>query len=181
MTPFTLTLTQGDSFSRTYSLDGYLPADYTLHAAFRGQSSLDLTATADLSNFVLTITPAQSSALNPGNYQVSLYLTSPTERITLLTHSLTIYPDPLNLPDGVDVRTHVERVLDAVTAYIEARAVDGSVDHLVTEVDGLKLTRMSMKELTDLRDLYQDKVARLKGLHPKVVSRYFTNTVRTYQ
>jgi hypothetical protein len=65
-------------------------------------------------------------------------------------------------------------MLDAIEAFIEKRATQGQLDHLMSEIDQKKLQRMSMTELVALRDHYKSKVMAIKNTAPRKFLYQFT-------
>jgi hypothetical protein len=158
LTDFPSTITQGDSFTFTTSIDEYPPTDgYTLNLAIRGLSSADIVATTLASDYIIDIPTSISSTLTPGTYKAIFFATKGIERITLYSKSLEVLEDPI-LMGNIDMRSHEQIMLDAIEAFIEKRATQGQLDHLSTEIDAKKLQRMSMTDLVALRDHYKSKV-----------------------
>ena len=158
LTDFPSTITQGDSFKFTTPIDEYTPTDgYTLNLAIRGLSSADIVATTLLSDYIIDIPSSISSTLTPGTYKAIFFVTKGIERVTLYSKSLEVLEDPI-LMGNIDMRSHEEIMLDAIEAFIEKRATQGQLDHLMSEIDQKKLQRMSMTELVALRDHYKAKV-----------------------
>ena len=158
LTNFPSTITQGDSFTFTTPIEEYPPtAGYTLNLAIRGLSSVDIIAATLLSDYIIDIPSSVSSTLTPGTYKAIFFVTKGIERVTLYSKSLEVLEDPI-LIGNIDMRSHEQIMLDAIEAFIEKRATQGQLDHLMSEIDAKKLQRMSMTELVALRDHYKAKV-----------------------
>lgn len=171
---FPSSIVQGDSFTFKTYVSEYSPTDgYELRLAIRGLSSADVTATTLAGQYIFDITTSITASLTPGVYKAIFYVVKGIERITLKSSVLEVIDDPILL-GNIDLRTHEEIMLDAIEAYMQNRATNNQLDHIMTEIDGKKLQRMTMNELTQLRDHYKTKVMALKNKAPRKFLYQFT-------
>jgi|694.fasta_scaffold41482_2 hypothetical protein len=159
---------QGDSLEiKVNQSDINIELDDVVNIAIRGNVNLDIIGVLEDSDYVFNITSTQSSNLVEGQYKLILYVTNTNYKKTLYASSLVVKPDLTVIEAGYDFKTHAQKMLEAIEAFIEGRATKNQLDHLMTEVDGKKLQRMSMLELLKLRDYYQGKVNEETGRIPK--------------
>ena len=172
-------ITAGDTITWLRSLPGY-PATggWALHYALRGLAAIDIAASADGDNHLVSVIPATSAEYTDGIYTVQGYVTNGTDRITVFSDTITIKPDLVSAVAGYDGRSHVKRVLDSIEAVIEGRASKG--DQQLT-IDGTTLIKMTATELLQLRTRYKTeyrkeqrsaRVAQGKNSCRKIVTRF---------
>ncbi len=75
---------------------------------------------------------------------------------TVASGSIRVLPDP----SAQDVRSHAEKVLDAIEALIEGRATKDVTSYSIA---GRSLTRMSPDELVKWRSHYRNEVAKQRN------------------
>ena len=143
--------------STTYTSD-----QYVLSWSLRGAVALSLTAVASSgTGYKTTITSVQSATLTAGNYFWQAFVTKAGNRVTIGSGQTQIISN-LAVGTGVyDGRMEVEKMLDAVTAAIQARLTGGAV--LRYEIKGRDLERDPIPDLILLRDRLKVEVARAKA------------------
>lgn len=151
-------LRAGDTARWTRDLGDY-PASqgwtlsYTLVTSTAAHS---FSATANGDAFDVTVAAAVTAAWAAGHYQLQEYVAKSGERYTLATTPLRILPNLAAVVSGLDVRSHARKVLDAINAWLEAKAPTAAS----FEIAGRKLQNYSLADLLALRDRYRAEVAR---------------------
>lgn len=196
------TIIAGDTLELDLLFDGYTPTDedgWLVWVALRGnQRSIDIkdgetgvTIVTTTGRYVITVTPAATSAYVAGDYKYAIYMYKqvitgdPGEEVTTITDrflvdegTCVIKPDLSAMTDTSDARSHVKIVLDAIEAVIANRA---TVDQMSYTIAGRSLGRMPIGDLLMLRDRYRaeyagelqaEKIAQGMGGNPRVVVRF---------
>ncbi len=154
--------TAGDTVKWTKSLDDY-PADlYALKyqiIPLSGGAPLIVSATADGTDYAITISAAISAGYSSGDYRWYSYVTdiaTSTERYSINHGDLTIDPDP-TAATVADLRSHARTVLDAIEALLEGEA---SIAQQEMSIEGKSLKRREIPELLEMRSAYLAEVKR---------------------
>lgn len=116
----------GNSYAWTKTLDDY-PADdgWTLSYSLRGTPPqayvIDFSATADGSDFAISLTSATTLDWVPGTYTLAGYVTDGTNRYEVFRGLVTITPNisALTAEEGFDGRTYWQRIRDKLRLTIE--------------------------------------------------------------
>lgn len=121
-----------------------------------------ITGVADAPAGVWRFTAAAgvTAALAPGVYRwaaVAYANGQAGDRITLRTGEITVRPDPLA---ATDARSAPERILAAIEATIEGRAVKDADSYTI---EGRSIARTPIADLLRLRAVYQREVAAARG------------------
>ena len=95
-----------------------------------------------------------TAARAPGAYAWAALLLRGDERVTAATGRVLIHPDPATAT--ADIRSHAERVLDAIRAVIEGRATKDQESYSIA---GRSLSRTPLGELLALERRYAARVA----------------------
>lgn len=165
----------GDSAAWTRSLTDY-PASggWSLKYTLVGPTSVyTIDATADGDDFAVSVAANASAEWVPGSYSLQEYVSNAAgERHTI---GITRFAVAANLAatsaGGADTRSHAQKVLDSINAWLESRApVAGSV-----QVNGRNISWYPIADLLVLRDRYRREVALeadggLRRGHPVYVS-----------
>lgn len=148
-----LVVTAGDTIEWKRTFDDYpASAGWVLTYALRSaSSSIDITASADVDDHLVSITAATSAAYVADTYSWQAYVTKGIERFSVDKGTLTINPD-FAAAGTYDNRTHVKKVLDAIEAALESRA---SKEQLSYTINGRALTLLTPAELMEARSRYQ--------------------------
>jgi hypothetical protein len=155
-----------------------IPAGYeawTGSARLVGQSQMAATVTTEGTDYRVRF-PGQATGttgvfktaqLIPGQYTLSVFSTSGTDRRTVITQAITIAPDPAT----TTTEPHCVKMLRIVEAAIAARVSgngDGGLDAYI--IDGTSATKVPLERLEQLRNKYSSEVAALNngGQIPRV-------------
>lgn len=159
------TLKVGDTWSWEESLDDY-PADvWTLKFAMRGNANaVNITASASGLTHAISVAAADTAKYVAGKYHWEAYVemgSGPTlERYAVGSGKIELLPALFQTPSGVDVRSHAEKVLDAVEAVIEGRATQAQAS---MSIMGRAIQFIPISELLMLRTKYRAEVKVERG------------------
>lgn len=159
MNPFPTTARAGDTFRTVRSWPDYpASAGWVLHAsAVSSAGVISIDGSADGDDHVLAVGAGLTAGWLPATYRLVEYVTRGADRHTLAQHSFTVQPDLAAAQAGTDTRTHAERVLAHVEAFLET----GTGSEF--EVAGRRLRNYPLPELLALRDRYRAEVRRQSG------------------
>ena len=148
------TYTDADGFEVVVSLNGPSgsPIPYSYSTTVNGNA------------FDLLVPALETSGYQAGRYSYAIVavkqlLPSGTEEYTI-EYGVTEVAVRADLNFDQDLRTHAEKVLDAIEAVIEGRA---SKDQESYTISGRTLQRTPLRDLLNLRKYYKDQVATEKG------------------
>jgi len=130
-------------------------ATYVARITGGGASEITLTGTAYNSDYLFTVSSADSAAFTAGYYhwQLEIVRDSDSNRIVVDRGDFTAIVD-LDV-NATDPRSHAEIMLDKLETVLQGRA-DGDV--LSYSIAGRSLTKMSPEELVTWRDYYKREV-----------------------
>lgn len=159
MNPFPTTARAGDTFRTVRSWPDYpASAGWVLHVtAVSTAGVINADATADGDDHVLAVSAALTAGWLPATYRLVEYVTRGADRHTLAQHSFTVQPDLAAATVAADTRSHAERVLAHVEAFLET----GTESEF--EIAGRRLRNYPLPELIVLRDRYRAEVRRQSG------------------
>ncbi len=131
-------------------------ARYVSRISTGANTEFTVSATADGSDYLLTIPSATTSGFTPGNYmwQLEIERNSDNERINIDRGHWAVLTD---LDNNVDPRTHNEIMLSKIESLLEGKA-DSDVSSY--SIAGRSLNKLTPQELLDWRDYYRREVAR---------------------
>ncbi len=153
-------LTAGTTAKWTKSLPDYPAGEWTLVYALRSANDkLDVTATANGTDYDVTITATESDTLSAGRYAWQAVVSKGDETYLADQGFLTV-KKLLSAADTFDPRTQNEKNLEALDAVIAGKA---SADVLEYTINGRQLRRYPIKELIALRNHYAALVASEKA------------------
>lgn len=145
---------------RRADLTDYSPTLFDLKysariAATGGATEIEITATADGDDFLISIPSATTDAYTVGDYHWQAYIIrkSDSERIRISRGVWEVRPN--FDADAADPRTHAEIMVDKIESVIEGRA---SSDISNYSIAGRQITKLSPKELISWRDFYRSEV-----------------------
>lgn len=151
----------GDTVEWTKSLGDYPPSEgWTLKYSFRGQSSLDVTASVVASQYSVAITPAQSVTLEPGAYTLAGYVegsgTYAGKQYEVYRRALIVEP---SVEDAMptELQTQAEKNLAAIEAVLAGRITSDIESY---QVAGRQVTKIPVAELLKLRNVFAAQVRR---------------------
>lgn len=137
----------------------YPASDWDLTLHLRGASILDVDATPDGDDFLVTIPAADSDGLTPGTYRWAERVSDGTEVYTAATGVVEITLDMATATAGA-AQSHAERTLALIEAALEGRIPEGMESY---QVAGRAVTKIPIAELAKLRGIYAAKVWREKN------------------
>lgn len=145
-----------------------VPGDYTTwtgSARLTGPSTMDASSVVtEANNYHITFhgqsTPGTKS-LTAGQYQLTVWATSGTDRKTIAQFPITITTD---LSTGTPALAHAIEMLTAIEAAINAR-ITGNTEGGVEEyaIEGTQVKKLSMMDLQKLRNKYAAEVQALQN------------------
>lgn len=126
-----------------------------------GGSGLDFTAAQDGGSWKVSVAPEVTAPLLPGRWRLSPILTRDQDgaRITLEAIAVEIAGNAAGLV-APDPRSRAERILAAIDAAIEGRALNPNENYTI---EGRSLSRTPIADLMRLRAAYRKEVAAEKG------------------
>ena len=138
----------GNTVKWKRSFGDYPSSAWTLYYRLIGQANQLITAAADGSGYLVTVTKADSFGWIPGNYRLVGYVTAQddSERFTIYEGDLKVELDPATAADGIETRTFWRRVYDHLQAIIEGKAQQGESSYTVA---GRSVSRMTWPEIMD--------------------------------
>lgn len=160
-----LTVVVGDfiQWRRTNLGEDYPNTAYTMTYVARitagGNTEIAVTGTNYGSDYLFTVTSAQSADFVPGYYhwQLEATQTSTGNRIVIDRGAFDAIADLDN--NGADPRTHSEIMLSKIESILQGKA-DSDVSSY--SIAGRSLSKMSFDELIKARDVYRREVKREK-------------------
>lgn len=126
---------------------GYVLTYYLANAS--GVISIICTTHATEDKWQAAATAAATALYTAGLYSYTAVATKAAESVTIDSGEVKILT---GLTAAVDNRTHVKKMLDAIEALLEGRAV---ADVESYSIAGRQLTKMKFTELVTLRDKYK--------------------------
>lgn len=125
-------------------------------AATGGTTEIEITATADGTDFLISIPSATTDAYVVGVYHWQVYIVrkSDSERIRVGRGTWEVRSNFDT--DAVDPRTHAEIMIDKIESVLEGRAASDISNY---SISGRQITKLSPKELTDWRDFYRSELS----------------------
>lgn len=143
---------------RREDLADYPAGTWTLKYWFKKTGStggnFSITASADGSNFSVSVAAATTAAYVAGDYSWAAQVTSGAQAFEVDSGRTTILPRYDQAAD-LDDRSHARRVLEAIEAVIESRATKDQEEYSIM---GRSLKRTPIEELLVLRDRYRAEV-----------------------
>ncbi|MBK8663251.1 MAG: hypothetical protein IPN18_16220 [Ignavibacteriales bacterium] len=146
-------ITAGFNVEWEESPSDYPSSTYGLSATFVLQSSAatryTVTATANGSGFAFSIPAATSADYTAGNYKLHIYATLSDAKYFVGVQDVQILPNPFTATG--DTREHNQKMLDAINATLEGRAVQ---EYQSLAINGYSVTQLSPSELMRWRSYY---------------------------
>lgn len=152
-------IVSGETVKWTKSLSDY-PADtWTLTYQFVNAADAQaVTCTASGTDFLATITAAQSAAMTAGDWYWQARVSYSGEVYGVGSGRVTVKPNyAVAGATALDARSHVKKVLDAIEAVMEGKA---SEDQMSMSIGDRSLSRYSPSELITWRQKYAAEYAR---------------------
>jgi hypothetical protein len=150
----------GDTLDFTDEAAEYPASDgwtlkYRLVPEFTSPAQTPITLTAltyETTRYRVQESSTNTAAWKSGFYSWARWVEKSGQRVSLGQGRLEVLPDPAQMAAGVDRRSHVRRVLDALEAVIERKATH---DHLQVSIDGKSIGRMNPGEILSWREKYK--------------------------
>jgi hypothetical protein len=149
----------GTTFRVVLTLGAYPAPVWGASLILRGPLSIDLTATDDGAQHVLTESAAVTADWPAGVYWWAIRATDSDNVVQVDEGQITVAGDIAAADDGFDARSHAERTLAAIEAVIENRA---TTDQQKYTINNRELWRTPIADLLLLRNRYRDEVRRQK-------------------
>lgn len=149
-----LEINAGDVAEWTRDLGADFPAaTWTVTYHLRGIGSYAITTTGSGTIFTASAAPGTTANWLAGGYAMFGLAVSSTKRIQIYDGKLTIHPDPIQMPEGTDLRSHAKICLDAIEQVIQQRATRPESEYQIEGV-GRHYIYKSDEQLTALRNYY---------------------------
>ena len=156
MEPTSITAGTTAEWSRT---DAYAYGLWTYQYVLTGPQQITVNATAAGGAVTAEVSASTTDSWPAGKYQWFLWRENGTQKHAVDTGYIEVRANPFGQTGSVDHSTHAERMLYAIEARLENRAVS---DYEQYSIDGRSLARIPVAELMRLRDKYRNEVARQK-------------------
>lgn len=141
----------------------YDPASYTLSYIARiagGGNEINITASSESDHFLIQVSSTTTASYTPGDYhwQLEISRNSDGERLVVERGHSEVVPDLDN--NNSDPRSHAEIMLGKIESLLSGKA-DSDVSNYA--IQGRSLTKMSLSELIEAREVYQQLVVAEKA------------------
>lgn len=151
-----LSVTSGDTIKWKRSLGDYPSGTWTLKYTLVGPSNITITATADGTAHLVSVSKATSLTWIEGDYRMYGYVDDGSSRHQVYTGSISILPDPATVADGTETRSWYRRVRDHLRDIIEGKSQQSISQYTVA---GRSISKMTWAELRDAYDWVSGRVA----------------------
>lgn len=164
------TLRAGDTATWRRSLPDYLASDGWVlsYILVKLGAQIVITAAADGADHLVEVPTATTGAWSPGIYAWQERVTLAGQTYTTGSGSLDILPSFAAATSGLDARTHAEKTLAALEAWIENKNL-GVAEY---QIGDRQMKHIPITELLKLRDAYRREVRGQSG-HPGQSSRVY--------
>ena len=141
----------GDTVKWSRSFSDYSSAEYDLKYKLIGEINQELTAAADGTGFLVTVSASDSSMWAPGRYRLVGYVekTDLSERYNVYEGELEVLFNPAFVGDDYETRSFWHRVYDNLQAIIEGKAKQNDSSYTIA---GRSISKMSWDELLTAYD-----------------------------
>jgi len=144
--------------------DGWI-MDYVLVAA---GSQIAIATVADGAGFLVEVAPATTDIWPPGSYAWQERVSKDGQIFTTATGSTQIIPSFAAKTSGYDARSHAQKTLDAIEAWIEAKSPTVARYH----IGDREMQHIPIVDLLMLRDRYRREVRGQMGKSGRVYVRF---------
>lgn len=128
-------------------------------------------ATAEGEDHRVTVTAGTTRDWSAGPYTLVEYVEHDGERFTLGDYAVRVMPNLAEATGALDTRSHAQRVLDNLNAWLEGKSATAGE----MQLDGRRVRHHSLAELLALRDRYAAMVANELGGNKGLVRRMLVN------
>lgn len=157
-------ITAGDYVQWKITDSDYPATTYTLtYALVKSGVLIEITAAADGTDHLITLSAATTAAYAVGEYKWQSYMTSGSERYNIDSGTLEVLPDFATQSTGYDDRTHVEKVLEWLRTSFES----SSLEWQSKMVGGELLGKMPIQRRLEMLGVYEAKLARQRRIEAR--------------
>lgn len=151
----------GDSFSYEITTGDYSADDgFSAVLVLRADTSITSNSTSVGTTHTFAELPAVTALWTEGHKNYVIYVTDGTDQFTVESGVAEVELRADLKAGAADVRTHAQKMLDAIESVLEGRA---TADVSSYAIGGRSITKMSIEELLELRRLYQREVRKETG------------------
>lgn len=133
--------------------DGYPGHEFSF--ILQGPQKITVTASVDGHQLVVNVSAAVTAEWSAGNYKYQLQAAQGNDRHIVSQGFVLIEPDFNAQAGGVDVRSHAQKMLEAIEQVLLGRITK---DVEAYEIDGRSITKIPMLELMTLKKQYMNTV-----------------------
>jgi hypothetical protein len=148
----------GDTWTWKIALDDYPAPAYTLkYRLINASGKIDITAAADGTDHLVTVSSATSAGYTAGDYAFTAWVEKTGERYTVGSGTITVQPNIAAL-NVLDARTDAAKIIDQLmAAYTSYTASNGHVAEY--EIAGRRMKYRSAAEILTQINLWESRVA----------------------
>lgn len=172
------TLAAGDTWewlhpSTSDRYDDNYTAEVRLTNASNVYTTTGYTYQTSYSSYAIQMAASVTSGYSAGDYTLVVSVISGDNRYRLGVYNVEITADLSQA--AADLRSDAQKVLDALTASINGLATD---NQLAMSIGGRSISRMSLDELINAKERYEQIVAKEQAAQDRVDGKAARNTVR---
>lgn len=166
-------ISAGDTVKWENTFSGYpASAGWAVVYSLRNSTQqIDITATANGDAFSVSVPSTTTESWVAGDYVWSAFASKSGERYTVGSGRIKIRPN-LGVSSPVDARTYNEKMLDAIRASLQGTATSQVQEYTI---GNRSIKYMTKTELRDWEQTFAARVAKERGIMPKVYGARFTN------
>lgn len=155
------TLRAGDTVTWRRTLEHYPASEGgTLsYVLVRSGSQIVFSATADGDDYLVEVPAATTATWTTGSYAWQERLSNSGAVYTLSTGIVDVLPNLSAATSGLDTRTHAQKTLDAIEAWLE----NGNITAAEYQIGDRQIKAISITDLLILRDRYRREVQASAG------------------
>jgi hypothetical protein len=168
-------ITAGVDFAWCVNLLAYPAPTWALQVLLRGPGVIDMASVPDGFKHTLAVPADTTKGWTAGTYLYSTRAVSSGTVIEVDAGQVEIERDLGAITGAVDLRNHVQKVLDSIEAVIEGRATK---DQERYRIQDRELYRTPIADLIKLRNTYRAELARIKAAE-RGGNSLFGRTIRT--
>ena len=153
-----LTFTAGDTLTWSKSFSDYKASEGWVlsYLVANTESTFTITAASAGDGFLITQTSEATAEWPAGDYTWHAFVTQGAERHTVGYGSLTVHPNYAIHTSGIDARSHVKKVLDALEAMLEHKATQDQLSYSIgTGSSSRTLARLSPEQVLEWYNRYK--------------------------
>jgi hypothetical protein len=155
-------ITAGDTLKFKKILPAYPAKKWILtYYLVKSGTQIVFTATADGNDFLINVPSSVTKSWPAGTYKLEAYVTKEGERYKVVSSTIEIKPNLAAYAEGLDTRSYVKRVLDAIEDTLVGRA-NRDADQI--KIGEQYIAKASIEQLRKWRaeyaDMYKAELAR---------------------